>query len=177
MKAKLLTVLAGIAVLIAALLVSSIQAAPANARTASAAEVVHHQAKRAYDWGPIVTHSDFAGTGQLQGNYRIRQQYSVGFYVESVKICAASGGLAYQGIDGKGLSIWNENGVVKWSTTNTDLDPGQCRSWDLELGMPDASTLKIGWFFTEIFVPGGNINQCARLTIHHSDWDSGGCSA
>ena len=173
MKAKLLTVLAGIAVLIAALLVSSIQAAPANARTASAAELVHHQAKRAYDWGPIVTHSDFAGTGQLQLNFRIRQQYSVGFYVESVKICSNGSGLAYQGIGGKGLWIRNEDGVTKFSTNNDDLNPGQCRSWDLEIGMPDASTLRTGWLFDDIFVPGGNVQQCAKLTIHHTDWSSG----
>jgi len=135
--------------------------------------VVSQPAQAAYDWGPIVTHSDFAGNGQLQINYRLRQQYSVGFYVESVKICANSGGLAYEGIAGKGLWIRNEDGVTKFSTNNDDLNPGQCRSWDLEIGMPDASTLRTGWLFDDIFVPGGNVQQCAKLTIHHTDWSSG----
>jgi hypothetical protein len=132
-------------------------------------------AQAAYDWGPIVTHSDFAGNGQLQVNYRIRQGYSVGFYVESVRICAASGGLAYQGIAGKGLWVRNEDGVTKFSTNNDSLDKGQCRAWDLEIGMPDASTLRSGWLFDDIFVPGSDVQQCARLTIHHNDWSSGGC--
>jgi hypothetical protein len=127
---------------------------------------------QAVSWSNIITHSDFAGNGQLQVNYRILLGDNVGFYVESIKICADDSGLFYHGIDGRGLSVSNEN-EVKWSTTNTNLGKGDCRSFDFEMPMTHSATLKVGWLFSDIFIPGDDINHCARLTIHHSDWDSG----
>lgn len=158
MRKKLLIALAGIAAAIGLSIVAP--SAPAESSVI---------------WGPAATHSDFAGNGQLQITYRTRQGYSIGFYVEALQICADDGGVAFRGISGKGIWIRNENGVTKFSTNNDDLDPGKCRSWDLEISMPDADTLRSGWLFDEIYVPGGNLQQCARLTIQHSSWSSGSC--
>lgn len=140
----------------------------------SVALLGNQSAQAAPQWSDVITHSDFAGNGQLQVNYRVRLGYSVGFYVESVRICA-DGGVLYRGAGGRGLSVFNEDGVVKFSrgADASSVDKGDCKAWDTEISMPDASTLKAGWLFTDIFVPGDDVNQCARLTIHHSDWDSG----
>lgn len=133
-------------------------------------------------WSDIKTHSDFAGNGQLQVNYRTevgaRGEATDGFYLESVRIHADSGGIFYQGIDGLGLSCWNDQLVVKFrrDASQTDLNPGQSRVWDTEIAMPDSSTLTCGWYFKDVFAPGDDLNQCAKVKVwHNEDWQSGTC--
>lgn len=129
------------------------------------------------NWSPAYSHTDCQGNGCLTLYYRIDLSHSVGFYVEGYKISAAGGGVTYQGAGGKGGSIWNENFVVKWSIggSASSLNPGQSKFWDLEIAMPDAARLVAGWSWEDIFVPGTDVNQCAKVTVKHSDWSTGGC--
>lgn len=126
-----------------------------------------------YQWSPIKTHSDCAGTGCLQLNYRTHTDRNAtdGMYIESVKISSSGGGALYGGIDGKGLSCWNDRQVVKWSkdASQTDLDPGQSRAWDLEIMMIDSDRIVCGWLFNDLFVGDPPLQQCARIRVMHND--------
>lgn len=135
------------------------------------------QAPAQADYSSVHSLTDSSGNGDLTVYYRIKLGYSVGFKLEGVTIHADGGGLFYQGAAGKGAACWNENQVVKWSVgdASSSLDPGQSKHWDLEVNMPDASTLVCGWYWSDVFVPGDDVNQCARVLIKHSDYDLGGC--
>jgi hypothetical protein len=133
-------------------------------------------AQAAYNWSPSYNKTDCSGNGCLTITYRIRQGYSIGFYLEGVKISAENpANLA--GINGKGLSCWGELGNIQFSKdgTQTNLNPGGAKFWDTEVSMPNSDRLACSWFWEENYYIGGSINQCAKVLVKHSDYSLGGC--
>lgn len=133
---------------------------------------------QAYDWGPSVSASNCQGNGCITLYYRIRVSYSYGFYLEGVRISAAKGGANFIGLAGRGASVWNENNVIKWSKDGgetTDLNPGQDKFWDTEITMANASKLAGGYYFTELYYLGGDINNCAKVLVYHGNVDKPDC--
>jgi hypothetical protein len=130
-----------------------------------------------YHWGVTEHHTDCAGNGCLTLYYQIRTDYSVGFKIVTVKIAADDGGVTYQGAAGKGLSCWNDNNNVQWSKTASEasLNDGQTKSWSPGTILPNTSTLTCGWYWTDTFVPGADVNQCAKVKVEHFDDQEGNC--
>lgn len=134
-------------------------------------------------WSAVDCKSDSAGTGTLKICFRYevgaKGEQTDGFYIESYTISAASGGAAYQGIGGHGGSMWTCTTCSPfWSidSNQSSLNPGQFKSWDLEIAKPGADRLAAGWHFEDIFIPGGNQNQCAKVIVYHNgNVDRGGC--
>jgi hypothetical protein len=134
-------------------------------------------------WSAVDCKSDSAGTGTLKICFRYevgaKGEQTDGFYIESYTISAASGGAAYQGIGGHGGSMWTCTTCSPfWSidSNQSSLNPGQFKSWDLEIAKPGADRLAGGWHYEDIFIPGGNQNQCAKIIVYHNgNTDKGGC--
>lgn len=130
-------------------------------------------------WTDPISKSDTDGNGTLKLTYRKRLgNYSDGMYIEGVTISAAGGGITYQGAGGKGASCWGEQNNIQWSAgaAATSLRPGQFKSWDLEIMMVHSDRAVCSWFFQDEFVPGSDVNRCAKVLVKHNDDNStGGC--
>lgn len=130
-----------------------------------------------YTWSDPKDHTDCSGGGCLKLTYRTRlgNQYSDGMYVEAVTI-STGGGITYYGAEGHGLSVWNDKSVIKWQTNNDSLNKNSSRNFDLEIMMTQSVTATAGWAFVDVFVPGGNLNQCAKVKVwHNGDWTTANC--
>lgn len=132
-------------------------------------------------WSGVRSMSDCAGNGCLTVYYQVDLSDSAGFTLVSVKISAAGAGTLhnYQGTDGKGASCWNDRNVIKWSKGNTatSLDPGTTKEWNPTDVWSDATSLTCGWYYADLFITSGPINECAKVKAYHASEQTGGCSA
>lgn len=126
-------------------------------------------------------HSDCSGNGCLSVKIRYRLADGVGnidhgFYLGDVQISTDGGGLFYQGAAGHGVSCWNDANTVVWSSGNDDLNDGASRTFNTDKALPNTRTVTCGWHFTDVFVPGSDVNQCAKLKFFHDgDIVKGNC--